>query len=128
MDEHPVIQRPITQALINEFITWTRVSLMFLTSPEGKSFGRELRQVFRLAEIALQRPSIMSDLPVSVWTGEFTLFGVTLRCHVLDDGRRIIDADDIAKLLSAEPTDPDHADMADLQELLAWCRGAEPHG
>jgi hypothetical protein len=71
----------------------------------------------------------MADLPVSVWSGEFTLFGVTLHCHVLDNGQRIIDADDIAKLLSAEPIDPDHADMDDLQELLAWCRGeAEPHG
>jgi hypothetical protein len=70
----------------------------------------------------------MSDLPVAVWTGEFTLFGVTLRCHVLDDGRRIIDADDIAELLLGSPTDPDIWDLREMQELLAWCRGAEPHG
>jgi hypothetical protein len=67
----------------------------------------------------------MADLPVSVWSGECVLFGVTLHCHVLDNGQRIIDADDIAKLLSGDPIDPDPAALHNMQELLAWCRGEE---
>jgi len=42
-----------------------------------------------------------SDTPVSVWQGEFRLFGVTLHCHVLDNGMRIIEAADLEALLEA---------------------------
>lgn len=66
-----------------------------------------------------------NDIPVSVWRGEFTLFGVKLHCHVLSDGRKIIEADDIAKLFSAKPIDPDDAALNEMRELFAWCKGVQ---
>ena len=41
------------------------------------------------------------QIPVAVWSGTFHLFGVDIRCCVLDDGRRLIVGDDIAKLFDA---------------------------
>lgn len=38
------------------------------------------------------------DLPIRVWSGTFDIWGVTLHCHVLSNGVRIIEADDIARL------------------------------
>lgn len=51
----------------------------------------------------------------AVWSGEFTLFGVTLRCHVLADGQRIVDAEDFQRVLNVmgggdcPALDPDEA-------------------
>lgn len=63
----------------------------------------------------------MSDLPKAVWSGTFKVFGVDVRCHVLDDGRRIVDPEDVAKIF-----DPDRTDAAEPEELVAmseWMRG-----
>ena len=45
----------------------------------------------------------MSDdhLPQSIWSGSFTLFGVEIECHILDDGQRIIEAESIERLFEA---------------------------
>ena len=49
----------------------------------------------------------------SVWQGTFKLFGVDVTCHVLSDGRRIIEADSVARMFAAqadighEPVTPD---------------------
>jgi hypothetical protein len=66
----------------------------------------------------------MTDTPVSVWTGEMTLLGVTLHVHVLDDGTRIIEAGDMAALLEAM----EHAGRAEEDEMAAfarWLRGSD---
>ena len=50
----------------------------------------------------------MSDnLPQSINTATLTVFGVELRVHMLDDGRRIIEADDLHRLwtMMAGPDD-----------------------
>ena len=68
----------------------------------------------------------MTDkLPTVVREGSFELSGVTLRTYVLDDGRRIIDADDLASFFvrwADAPTDDD----ADISPLIAWLGGASP--
>ena len=71
------------------------------------------------------------DIPSSVSQGEFTLFGVTLHCHVLSSGQRVIDADDIARLFAVmENGDPmDHNDaslQASLEEFARWMKGSSP--
>lgn len=43
--------RPVTPALLKEFMQWTREAPMFLTSPQGQAFAEELRVVFELAEV-----------------------------------------------------------------------------
>jgi hypothetical protein len=61
-------------------------------------------------------------VPESVWSGEFLLFGVKVRGHVLSDGQRIIEADDVVRLLNAMAgnwsTDP-----GDLERFARWQRG-----
>lgn len=61
---------------------------------------------------------------VSVWQGELSLSGITLHLHVLDDGTRIIEADDLAALMGAwgrgEPLDE-----AEAAAFARWQRGGD---
>jgi hypothetical protein len=41
------------------------------------------------------------DLPKAIWSGSFKLFGVEVKCHTLNDGQRIIEADNLAALFDA---------------------------
>lgn len=64
----------------------------------------------------------MAEEPVSVWQGEMTLLGVVLHLHVLDDGTRIVEAQDMAALLGAMerggPVDEDA-----MAAFARWLRG-----
>lgn len=40
------------------------------------------------------------DLPLSTHESEMELMGVKLRLYVLDDGRRVVNAEDFAKLMN----------------------------
>ena len=55
---------------------------------------------------------------VSVWQGEMTLLGVTLHLHVLDDGTRIIEAQDMVALLEAMES----GGPVDDDEMAAFAR------
>lgn len=62
----------------------------------------------------------MSAEPVSVWQGEIQMSGVTLHVHVLSDGTRIIEADDLNELVAAwgrgvHPSDNEAAAFARWQ-------------
>ena len=63
-------------------------------------------------------PLTGENLPQSVWQGEFTIFGVTLHCHVLSDGKRIIEADDLAALFEGRASGP--TDQAELERFARW--------
>ena len=66
----------------------------------------------------------MSTEPVSVWQGEMHMSGLTLHVHVLSDGQRIIDADDVAALMKAwESGVP--VDEAETAAFARWQRGEE---
>lgn len=66
----------------------------------------------------------IQDLPVAVWSGEFPLFGVTLKCHTLSNGMRIIEADSLEALFSAtEQRAP--ADLEELAAFLKWKRAEQ---
>jgi len=60
--------------------------------------------------------------PVSVWQGEFTMSGVTLHCHVLDDGTRIIEAADVQALMDAWAAGAD-VDEEEAAAFARWQRG-----
>jgi len=62
------------------------------------------------------------SVPVSVWQGELSLSGVTLHVHVLDDGTRIIEADDMAALLEAWQRGIP-VDEAEAAAFARWQRG-----
>ena len=63
-------------------------------------------------------------LPSSVGYGEFTLFGVVMKCHVLSDGRRIIEAESMEKLFEAM-AEPGCAvlDEDEIARYARWSRG-----
>lgn len=64
----------------------------------------------------------MTADPVSVWQGEMHLSGVTLHVHVLSNGQRIIEADDLAALMAAwERGVP--VDEAEAAAFARWQRG-----
>ena len=64
----------------------------------------------------------MSTEQVSIWQGEMRMSGVTLHVHVLSDGTRIIEADDLAALMQAwECGVP--VDEAEAAAFARWQRG-----
>ena len=68
----------------------------------------------------------MAETPVSVWQGEMTLLGVKLHFHVLNDGTRIIEAEDMVALLEAMggggPADED-----EIAAFARWQQGEPSH-
>lgn len=65
----------------------------------------------------------MTDsLPTPVWSGSFTVFGVEVKCHVLDNGQRIIEAGSLEQLLDAMAYS-DVLAPGDLRDFAQWQRG-----
>lgn len=64
----------------------------------------------------------MTDLPHAVWSGVFRIWGVTLHCHVLSTGERVIDAGDIEALFARRD---DLGDVGDLEAMMRWQRGQD---
>lgn len=67
---------------------------------------------------------MVSEVAVSVWQGSFTILGVELRCHVLSDGQRIVEAESMVALLAAmaepAPAEAVSAMEAELERLVRW--------
>jgi hypothetical protein len=63
-------------------------------------------------------PDVQVAIPESIWQGTFNVFGVDVVCHVLNDGRRIIEAESMAKMFTAmadtgaDPTTPEFEQQA----------------
>jgi hypothetical protein len=72
-------------------------------------------------------PDVQVPIPESIWQGTFNVFGVDVVCHVLNDGRRIIEAESMAKMFAAmaetgdDPTTPDFEQQA--TGLAEWMMG-----
>jgi hypothetical protein len=67
-----------------------------------------------------------ATIPTAVRSATFTLFGVELRCHVLSDGRRVIDAESFENfmaMMAAAPHAGTEADLAEAQRFARWKRG-----
>lgn len=60
----------------------------------------------------------MSTTPQAVWRGEFRLFGIMVRCYVLDDGRQIIESASMVELLRA--MEDGTLDPGDLEAFARW--------
>lgn len=64
----------------------------------------------------------MTDhLPRAVWSGSFMIGEIEMRCHVLEDGRRIIDAESMEALLGGDALGDDTADA--FAEFMRWAMG-----
>jgi hypothetical protein len=66
----------------------------------------------------------MKRIPEAVWSGTFTLFGVEVRCHVLDNGQRLIEAESFEELLLAMASEAPgiRLDPDDLGKFTRWMR------
>ncbi len=64
----------------------------------------------------------MTDIPKSVWSGSFNVFGVELKCHVLDNGQRVIEADSMADFLNGVADADVPAEDPNLDEFVRWFR------
>jgi len=61
------------------------------------------------------------ELPHATWSGSFHLFGVDLKCHVLSDGRRIIETESLEAFFEAmaDPKSPAPTDE-EIQAFARW--------
>jgi hypothetical protein len=64
----------------------------------------------------------VTDIPKSVWSGSFNVFGVELKCHVLDNGQRVIDADSVADFFNLMADAEVPAEDPDMDEFVRWFR------
>ena len=60
-------------------------------------------------------------LPVATWEGSFTVYGVRMRCYVVN-GVRIINAEDVAAFCRVLEREHYAAD-GDLEAFAAWQKG-----
>lgn len=68
----------------------------------------------------------MSDLPKSIGSGTFRIFGVDLECHVLSDGRRVIEEKSLKALLASMASDAWVDCGEDLVNFASWLNGLTP--
>lgn len=72
---------------------------------------------------------MLDNLPRTIAEGALTTSGVTLRTYVLEDGRRIINADDLAALFGAwGASDTPAPTEEETRALALFCRPAPGHG
>ena len=64
----------------------------------------------------------MTDL-VSVWQGSFNILGVDLKCHVLNNGQRIIEASSLEALLEAMGDPNSVYSEKDMTAFAKWRLG-----
>lgn len=66
------------------------------------------------------------DLPVSVWSGSFRIGELELKCHVLSDGRRVMEADSIAALFEAGSYGGERCNTEEeMADLVRWLGGRQ---
>ena len=64
-------------------------------------------------------------LPQAIWSGTFTVFGVEMKCHVLNDGRRVIEAESLEKLFEVWAAG-EAVPLGDINDFARWQQGVEP--
>lgn len=67
----------------------------------------------------------MSDerIPIAIWEGTFELAGIPLRCSVLNDGRRVINADDVKRFFNVVDGRAIKVDQTELDRFMTFQRG-----
>lgn len=65
-----------------------------------------------------------SEIPTAIWSGTFKLMGVELKCHMLNDGQRVIEAESVNKFME-KLTDGelDLKDVKAMTDFFRWQRG-----
>lgn len=66
-----------------------------------------------------------ADLARAVRSSTFRLFGVDIRCHVLDTGRRVIEAASLQALLEAMGGPDDITTPDEIERFARWQWGQD---
>lgn len=61
-------------------------------------------------------------IPKAVWEGDIDIMGIKLKCFVLDDGRRIIDANSMAEFIAAMADPSQQMAPDDIIEMVKFLR------
>ena len=65
--------------------------------------------------------------PASVWQGSFTLLGIQMKCHVLDNGQRIVEQESLGKLFEQMGESGGvPLDSKEMERFALWQKGG-PH-
>lgn len=62
-------------------------------------------------------------MPRALREDAFTLFGVRMRCYILDNGQRVIHADDLDELMAVVGAGTTVTDEDEMARFLAWQEG-----
>jgi len=67
-------------------------------------------------------------MSTAIWEGTFKLFGIELRCCVLNDGTRVVNAEDMARLFGQMERGGDTIPMdeEELNNFARWQKGDGP--
>ena len=68
------------------------------------------------------------SIPKAISAATFTIFGVPIKCYVLDNGQRIIDAADFAALMDRMADSSGFLNSDDLDGFTEWARGKPTAG
>jgi len=63
------------------------------------------------------------DVPTAIWSGSFMLGGVEMRCHVLDNGERIIESESFVALFEAMVRPYFSFADSEVDAFARWQRG-----
>ena len=64
-------------------------------------------------------------IPKAIWEGKVSICGITLRCYVLDDHRRIFNADDVAKFFQVIGDGGLMPTEQEAMKLVKWIKSDE---
>jgi len=67
-----------------------------------------------------------NEIPTATHSGEFTLMGIRMRVHRLDDGRAVIEAEDFAAFFNAMEGDCTELDEDELMGFMRFLHGIGP--
>ena len=71
----------------------------------------------------------MAETPQSIWQGSFRVFGIDVKCHVLDNGQRMIEEDSMLALFAAEDRVSKEGwsadDSPDIDAFFRWQKGLD---
>ena len=70
----------------------------------------------------------MTKTPTAIWRGSFVLFGVEVKCHTLDDGQRIIEAESLYDLIQAIANPGTDIDVEQVKAFAEWRNGGKVEG
>ena len=63
------------------------------------------------------------EIPRAIWSGTFRIWGIDLKCYVLEDGRRIIEEKSFIQFMESLANGAPIAEEEDFEAFARWQRG-----